>query len=485
MKKILQKIRDAFKQIDSWKRVLVILVIPIITGVLANYLFSYLTDAGDDLAEIEYRNIKVPAASDGYDLLIKDAIENMNRGNFNEALKEIEGCQVFLKQGIEDEGVHSLLHGLKGECLLELGSLESAEKELKEAVNGINREYFKKILARLYFRLYQETKNEEYLELQRKYYEEASEPLGEFINLDVIDNSMPFLPEVSFQDYFSSKKSMGKTYVFLIGVNKYKDKNIQGLNYSLKDVELLKGTIRDRYKEEHVVIRTFLNENAQKDIIMENLRETVCVMNRQDRLVFYFSGHGYSLSEKGKLKTSYYVNNSFSADQYIMPYDYNSSLTLTSAIAIKELKDIISCSKLEVPPLMIIDACRTFQDNTSSDVNSMLSIRESKNSREIIKPNVNRIINLYKKGEILGTNVSLIVINSTTVNGKSVGLKKYNNGLFTYLLNESLRSNESDFDKNGVTTFLESLDFVEIKINEMKESVSKISQRSTIDLYID
>ena len=89
----------------------------------------------------------------------------------------------------------------------------------------------------------------------------------------------------------------GKNYFFGIGINTYE--NFQKLNNARKDVEDVKNLLISDYYFEIEACKNLFDEEATRENIIEELNDLRQRVSKNDRLLIYFSGHGFKDDNRG------------------------------------------------------------------------------------------------------------------------------------------------------------------------------------------
>lgn len=134
------------------------------------------------------------------------------------------------------------------------------------------------------------------------------------------------------------------SYALIVGINKYQDLKIPTLNYALEDARAIAELLQslDFPKEN---IRMITNEQATLSRIKQEFAEMASRTKKNDRLLFYWAGHGEteSLPRGGEMG-------------YLIPHDGKlGSLyaTCLSMDEIKRLSDRVAAKHV----LLLVDAC--------------------------------------------------------------------------------------------------------------------------------
>jgi len=162
-----------------------------------------------------------------------------------------------------------------------------------------------------------------------------------------VENSQGYarIIRLKFQYQSANKevKKEGKDYLFVIGINKYSGWPV--LHNAAKDAKDFRKLMADEYGFNKDNIHDLFDEQATRKEIYSRLRNYVEKLDENDRLLIYFSGHGYYDST---LETGYWIPadaHSGADDEYI------NNLEITRMLQKMKAKNIF----------VIADACYSGQ----------------------------------------------------------------------------------------------------------------------------
>ncbi len=89
----------------------------------------------------------------------------------------------------------------------------------------------------------------------------------------------------------------GSTYLLGIGINMYE--NFPTLFNAVKDIDDVAALLSEQYYFEQSNIQLLKNQDATRENIIEGLSEYSNILTPDDRLLIYFSGHGFMDKNKG------------------------------------------------------------------------------------------------------------------------------------------------------------------------------------------
>lgn len=117
----------------------------------------------------------------------------------------------------------------------------------------------------------------------------------------------------------SAKKKEGKDHLFVIGIDKYAEWS--GLHNAARDAKDFRKLMMDQYGFKEDNVKDLFDEKASRKNIYNQLRSYVENLDEQDRLLVYFSGHGFYDSV---LETGYWIPadaHSGADDEYLSNLD--------------------------------------------------------------------------------------------------------------------------------------------------------------------
>ncbi len=245
--------------------------------------------------------------------------------------------------------------------------------------------------------------------------------LGLFISDTLSQSSAQDLP-------FPGGEAEGRQWAILIGVENYQ--KATPLTYTINDVDQLALTLRDRggVPSERVVkfIETSPDVRFQplKASLLEQLPRYLRKPKAQDRLIVYFSGHGFR-SQDGNL--------------YLAPLDCDPSNPAATGISVSWLRDQIAACPAKFK-LLVLDSCHAGTEK----------------GEELVKG-----ASAKDLGEPFRDLEGVVTLASSTGDEKSQIWVEKKQSLFTYWLNQGLAGHA---DENGDA---------EVDIDELNKYVHK------------
>lgn len=217
---------------------------------------------------------------------------------------------------------------------------------------------------------------------------------------------------------------IAKNIAIIIGIEKYlvrKENQITDVKYAENDVIKFKETLIKKLHISEEDIDIFINEDAVKSNLQYELTKLFDALTENDRLIFYYAGHGFHNG----------VTN------YLSTYDMHKSNIVDTSISLKDiLLDPLAESKC-ANALIFIDACAQ-------------SIKDKDGRNQLFDIDQEELIVLNKKFP----NYSIFL--SCQIGQSSYSSDKLENGIWTYHLVDALNGNveeviRGDANKKYVT----------------------------------
>ncbi len=207
------------------------------------------------------------------------------------------------------------------------------------------------------------------------------------------------------------------SYALVIGINKYPSSNWENLDCAVKDAKGMEAFLKNQGFE----IIPLYNEHATKNNIISKMQNCIArLVQTNDRVVIFFSGHGYTENLGGK------------DWGYIVPYDAEGDSA--SYISMEELRAMSQIMGIAKHQLFIMDACYSGLLGSKGggvDPNIPNYIKE------VTRRPARQIITAGCKGEQVADG----------------GPEEYS--FFTGYLLEALKESLADLDGDGYITFKE------------------------------
>jgi len=134
------------------------------------------------------------------------------------------------------------------------------------------------------------------------------------------------------------------SWALIVGINDYE--HVRGLNYAVEDALAIKNMLINDYGFKRNNVRVLTNSEATGSNIKKELHSLVKSVGENDRVVFYFAGHGETETlgiEGGDMG-------------FLIPADGDTDNLYLTAIPMDELKRISNWSKAK-HMLFLVDAC--------------------------------------------------------------------------------------------------------------------------------
>ena len=134
------------------------------------------------------------------------------------------------------------------------------------------------------------------------------------------------------------------SWALIVGINDYE--NVRGLNYAVEDALAMKNMLINVYGFPRNNVRVLTNGGATGSNIKKELHSLVKSVGKNDRVVFFFAGHGETETlgiEGGDMG-------------FLIPADGDAEDLYLTAIPMDELRRISSWSKAK-HMLFLVDAC--------------------------------------------------------------------------------------------------------------------------------
>ena len=90
------------------------------------------------------------------------------------------------------------------------------------------------------------------------------------------------------------EKIYDKSYAIIIGIDEYQ--TISDLDYAVNDAVAIKEMLINQFNYAKEDIKLLINEDANKDNIVDALSDISLLANENDRIVVFFAGHGETMS---------------------------------------------------------------------------------------------------------------------------------------------------------------------------------------------
>jgi WD40 repeat protein len=247
----------------------------------------------------------------------------------------------------------------------------------------------------------------------------------------------------------TDNKTKGNLYLVTIGVSEYSTSGFN-LKYAAKDAGDVEAQFRQAKIYANVFSKTFVNAEVSK-AMLPKIKEFLAQANPNDQVVVFIAGHGV-------------LNKDF--EYYFASHDMDFEKPESKGISYAEIENLLDEIK-SLKKVLFMDTCHSGevdkddveQDNKSLALANDISFRAvganvkhkslgMAQTTELMK----EVFNDMRKGT--GSNI----VSSAGGYELAMESKEWNNGLFTYVLLDGIKSMQADLNKDG-----------EIMISELKQ----------------
>ena len=159
-----------------------------------------------------------------------------------------------------------------------------------------------------------------------------------YIQIGLVFITFVFAIDLKTEDVYDN------SWALIVGINDYE--NVPGLNYAVEDALAIKNMLINVYGFPRTNVRVLTNSEATQSNIKRELSALVKSAGSNDRVVFYFAGHGETETlgiEGGDMG-------------FLIPADGDAEDLYFTAIPMDELRRISNWSKAK-HMLFLVDAC--------------------------------------------------------------------------------------------------------------------------------
>ena len=171
---------------------------------------------------------------------------------------------------------------------------------------------------------------------------EAADSLGNrgHISID-IEGEKYALPPLTRVESSSQKKALyGRSYAIVIGINNYE--KWPGLEFAVADANAVKNTLQKTGFDDITLIMD--KDATQRRILTELFHKLPEKVDRNDRVLFYFAGHGQTEDLPGGGKKGYIIPVDAETDSYASTaVSMEQIRSLSSRIAAKHIFYVMDC----------------------------------------------------------------------------------------------------------------------------------------------
>ena len=221
------------------------------------------------------------------------------------------------------------------------------------------------------------------------------------------------------------------SWALIVGINDYE--NVRGLNYAVEDALAMKNMLINVYGFTRKNVRVLTNGEATGSNIKKELHSLVKSVGENDRVVFYFAGHGETETlglEGGDMG-------------FLIPADGDAEDLYLTAIPMDELKRISDWSKAK-HMLFLVDAC--------------YGGLAAMNTRSLASTSPNYLDNITE-------DISRQIITAGGKEEQVVEKDEWEHSAFTKNLLSGLKEKRADYNDDGIITGAEIGMYVQEKVS--------------------
>ncbi len=171
---------------------------------------------------------------------------------------------------------------------------------------------------------------------------EAADSLGNRAHISIdIEGEKYALPPLTRIESTSQRKALyGRSFALVIGINHYE--HWPGLEFAVADANAVKNTLQKTGFDDITVIMD--KDATQRRILTELFHELPQKVDRNDRVLFYFAGHGQTADVPGGGKKGYIIPADAEVDSYASSaVSMEQIRSLSSRIAAKHIFYVMDC----------------------------------------------------------------------------------------------------------------------------------------------
>lgn len=171
---------------------------------------------------------------------------------------------------------------------------------------------------------------------------EAADSLGNRAHISIdIEGEKYAMPPLTRVESTSQRKALyGKSFAIVIGINEYE--KWPGLEFAVADANAVKLTLQKTGFDDITVIMD--QDATQRRILTELFHILPQKVGRNDRVLFYFAGHGQTADVSGGGKKGYIIPVDAEADSYASSaISMEQIRSLSSRIAAKHIFYVMDC----------------------------------------------------------------------------------------------------------------------------------------------
>ncbi len=217
-----------------------------------------------------------------------------------------------------------------------------------------------------------------------------------------------------------------RSHALVVGIDEYSSPRWQDLEYAVNDAR----AVADYLKSKNFEVTELYDVKARKDVIISKLHEIAQQLNEDDRVLFFFAGHGQTENLGGEKWG------------YVVPHD---GAGIASYISMEELQSWSGKMRSARHQLFILDSCYS----------GLLGVRTR--GARLLDPRTPRYI------EELSQRKTRQVLTAGDVDEVVLDVGTDGHSLFTGYLLKGLRDGEANVYDDGFITFRELAEYVTVK----------------------
>ena len=246
-----------------------------------------------------------------------------------------------------------------------------------------------------------------------------------YIQIGLVFITFVFTIDLKNEDVYDN------SWALIVGINDYE--HVPGLNYAVEDALAIKNMLINVYGFPRINVRVLTNSEATQSNIKRELSALVKSAGSNDRVVFYFAGHGETETlgiEGGDMG-------------FLIPADGDAEDLYFTAIPMDELRRISNWSKAK-HMLFLVDAC--------------YGGLAAMNTRSLTTNTPNYIDKITK-------DISRQIITAGGKNEQVVEKDEWQHSAFTKNLLSGLEEKRADYNDDGIITGAEIGMYVQEKVS--------------------
>ncbi|MBF0227679.1 MAG: caspase family protein [Desulfobacterales bacterium] len=247
----------------------------------------------------------------------------------------------------------------------------------------------------------------------------------------------------------------GEKYAIIIGISKYKDKNINSLTYTVTDAQAIYDFLISKkggFSKDK--IRLLLDYNATKVNIEDALKNYLPRnAGKESMALVFFAGHGTPETD-----LSGYSDDG--SEKYIVPYDADLTKISATCFAMSEFSKVFSSIRAK-RVIFFIDSCFSGGGAGKEFLPDVLQRTFSSNNKGFrgIIVTSKFLKNLVECPQGYGK----VLVTASQANETALELPILKHGIFTYFLLEGLEG-KADINNDELVTLSEVYDYLEDKV---------------------